>query len=127
MEDITNKISNANGAFNQLQKIWKSSDILLRKKKLSTFSSDVKLVILYGCETYRVTQQIWRKLQSFTNRCFRTIVKMGWPVITTNDELWEQKNEIKITEQITRRKWNLISRKLRQENAIEKAMEWGPQ
>jgi hypothetical protein len=30
VEDVRNKISEANGAFNQLQKVWKSSDVLLR-------------------------------------------------------------------------------------------------
>jgi hypothetical protein len=43
------------------------------------------------------------------------------------DELWKQTNEIKITEQITRLKWNLIGHNLRKENAIEKeALEWNP-
>jgi hypothetical protein len=47
------------------------------------------------------------------------------PVIITNDELWEQTNEVKITEQITRRKWNWIGHTLRKENAIDnEALEW---
>jgi hypothetical protein len=49
MEDVRNKISKANGAFNQLQKIWKSSDISLRTK-LRIFNSNVKSVLLYQCE-----------------------------------------------------------------------------
>jgi hypothetical protein len=49
-------------------------------------------------------------------------------VIITNDELWKQTNEIKITEQITRRKRNWIGHTLRKENATEKeVMEWNPQ
>jgi hypothetical protein len=44
----------------------------------------------------------------------------------TNDELWKQTNEIKITEQITRRKWNWISHAVCKEMAIEKeAMDKG--
>jgi hypothetical protein len=54
-----------------------------------------------------------RKLQIFVNRCPHRIVNMRWPVITTNDELLKQKNEIKIPEQITRCKWNWISHTLR--------------
>jgi hypothetical protein len=51
-----------------------------------------------------------------------------WPVIITNDELWKETNEIKITEEITRCKWNWIGHTLRKQNAIEKeAMEWNPQ
>jgi predicted ArsR family transcriptional regulator len=49
-------------------------------------------------------------------------------VIITNEELWKQANELKITEQITRRKWNWIGHTLRKENEIEKeALEWNPQ
>jgi hypothetical protein len=47
-------------------------------------------------------------------------LKVRLPVIVTNDELWKQTNEIKITEQITRRKWNCISHTVQKENAIEK-------
>jgi hypothetical protein len=46
MEDVRKKISKANGAFNQLQKVWKSSYISLRTK-------------LILCETRRVTQEIY--------------------------------------------------------------------
>jgi hypothetical protein len=56
------------------------------------------------------------------------IIEVRCPVIITNDELWKETNEIKITEQITGRKWNLIGHTLRKENAIEKKdMEWIPQ
>jgi hypothetical protein len=33
MGDVSNKISKANGAFNQLQKVWKPSDTSLRTKR----------------------------------------------------------------------------------------------
>jgi hypothetical protein len=71
---------------------------------------------------------IYRKLQRFVNQYLRRIVKARWPVIITNDELWKQTSEIKITEQITRHKLNWIGHTLRKENATEKeAMEWNPQ
>jgi hypothetical protein len=41
MEDVRNKISKANGDCNQVQKVWKSSDIALRTK-LRIFNSNVK-------------------------------------------------------------------------------------
>jgi hypothetical protein len=94
-------MSKANGAFNQLQNVWKSSDISLRTK-LRIFNSNVKSILLYGCETWQATKEICKRLQSFVNQCFHRIVNVRWPAITTNDELWKQRNKIKITEQITR-------------------------
>jgi hypothetical protein len=38
-----------------------------------------------------------------------------WPIRITNEELWKQTNEIKITKQITRRKWNRVGHTLRKE------------
>jgi hypothetical protein len=51
MEDVRTKISKVNEAFNQLQKVWKSSDISLRTK-LRIFNSNMKSILLYGCETW---------------------------------------------------------------------------
>jgi hypothetical protein len=50
MEYVKNKISKANRAFNQLQKVWKESDISLRTQ-LRIFNSKVKSILGYGCET----------------------------------------------------------------------------
>jgi hypothetical protein len=61
MIEVRNKISKANGTFNRLQKVQKSSDISLRTK-LIIFNSNVKYILLYGCETRGVIQEIWRKL-----------------------------------------------------------------
>jgi hypothetical protein len=97
-------------------------------KKQRIINSNVKLILLYGYETWRVTQETCRKLQNFVNRCLCTIVNVRLPVIISIDELWKQSNEIKITEDITRRKWNWIGHTLRKENAVEKeAVEWKPQ
>jgi hypothetical protein len=46
MEVVRNKLSKANGAFNQLQKVWKSSDISLRTKlTVRICNSNVKSVL----------------------------------------------------------------------------------
>jgi hypothetical protein len=55
---------------------------------LRIFTFNVNWILLYGCETWWVTQEIWRKLWSFVNWCLCRIVKVRWPVIITNDELW---------------------------------------
>jgi hypothetical protein len=50
MEDVRNKISEANGTFNQPQKVWKSSDTSSRTK-LRIVNPNVKVILLYVCET----------------------------------------------------------------------------
>jgi hypothetical protein len=71
--DIAARIGKARAAFRQLNKIWRSSTIR-RKTKIRIFNSNVKSVLLYGSETWRVTKASMKKLKSFTNRCLRS-----WP------------------------------------------------
>jgi hypothetical protein len=54
------------------------------KIKLKMFNSNVKAVLLYDCETWKVTNSIMQKLQSFINRCLRRILNMRWPDVIRN-------------------------------------------
>jgi hypothetical protein len=67
-EDVTSCIKKANVAFVQLYRIWKNKNIRM-KTKVNIFNSNVKAVLLYGCETWKVTNSITQKMQSFINRC----------------------------------------------------------
>ena len=60
----------ARAAFNQLGKVWRSSKIS-RKTKIRLFNACVKSVLLYGCETWKATAGLIKKLQTFINRCLR--------------------------------------------------------
>jgi hypothetical protein len=41
---------------------------------------------LYGCETWKITQTIVNKLQTFINRCLWKTCYIYWPQIITNEE-----------------------------------------
>jgi hypothetical protein len=68
-EDVTSRIKQANVAFVQLYRIWKNKNIRI-KTKLKIFNSNVKAILLYGCETWKVTSSITQKLQSFIHHVF---------------------------------------------------------
>lgn len=127
-EDVKNRIKNANSAFVQLYPIWKSY-IISRSTKIKIFNSNVKSVLLYGCETWKTSKIIQNKLQTFVNRCLRRILKIRWPDIITNSELWKITNQKEITIEIKRRKWNWIGHTIRKEDgAVERmALDWNPQ
>jgi len=42
---------------------------LHKDTKIKIFNTCVKSVLLYGCETWLVTNEIQRKIQTFVNRC----------------------------------------------------------
>jgi hypothetical protein len=77
-KDVETRIQKARGAFTRLRKIC-LAHYVNKDTKLKLFNVYVQSVLLYGCQTWLVTCEIQRKLQSFVNRCLRYIMKMWWP------------------------------------------------
>ena len=53
----------------------------------------MKAVLLYGSETWRTTKSNMKRVQTFINRCLRTILRIFWPNVIRNDELWRATNQ----------------------------------
>ena len=58
----------------------------------------MKSVLLYGCETWLVTKEIQRKIQTSVNRCLNYILRIWWPNIISNKDLWKvtEKEDINV-------------------------------
>jgi len=76
----------------------------------------VKSVLLYGCETWLVTKEIQRKIQNFVNRFLRYILRIWWPNIISNKDLWKVTGEEDINLEIRKRKFRWIGHTLRKED-----------
>ena len=63
-------IQKARGSFSKLRKV-RLSKSLRKYIKIRIFNACVKSVLLYGCETWLVTDEIQRRIQTFVNRCLR--------------------------------------------------------
>ena len=70
--DVTARIGKVRVAFVMLKNIWSSKEIRTRTK-LRIFNSNVKSVLLYGCETWRTTKTMLQKIQTFFNTFLRRI------------------------------------------------------
>ena len=82
-EDIQARIGKARQAFAMLRPIWRST-ALTTKTKLRVFWSNVKAVLLYGSETWRLTKGLEQKLQGFINKSLRNILRIWWPRESSN-------------------------------------------
>lgn len=47
---------------------------LTTRTKVRVFGSNVKIVLLYGAETWRLTKELNQKMQVFFNKCLRIIL-----------------------------------------------------
>jgi hypothetical protein len=108
--------------------VWKNSRIST-KTKLRIFRSNVKLVLLYGSETWKVIKTANSKLQTFVNHCLQRILNINWSEVISNEELSRRTGETEISIHIKRWKWTWIGHTLRKGNeAIEReALDWNLQ
>ncbi|XP_068726503.1 uncharacterized protein [Montipora capricornis] len=90
-QDIRIQVGKAAGVFNTLRPI---------NTKLRIYNSNVKSVLLYGCETWRVLKSSMAKIQVFMNRCLRQILGVRWYDRLRNEELWRSTSQEPIEQQI---------------------------
>ena len=73
-EDIKARLGKARAAYSKLDKIWKNSQFTC-KTKIKIFKSNVILVLLYGCECWRMTKTDEKKLDAFLHESHCQILK----------------------------------------------------
>ena len=127
-DDIKARISKARYAFVTLKPVWRCSTIRTHTK-LKLFNTNVKSVLLYGSETWRLTKGLEHKIQVFINKCLRQILRIKWSDKTPNEELWQRTKQQNIGDTIRTRKWKWVGHTLRRAsgNIAKQALDWNPQ
>ena len=87
-KDINSRLGKAQCAFAVLRPIWRSKQLRL-KTKIRIYNSNVKSVLLYGSECWRVIQSDMKRLDAFNNRCLRRICGVYWPNVISNKDLFK--------------------------------------
>ena len=113
-KDIKASLGKAQGAFSQLRSIWRSKKYSLKTKML-LYNSNVKSVLLYGSESWRVVKTDTRRMEVFHNRCLRRICQIFWPNQISNNELYKKTGSRSITKEITHRRLRWLGHVLRME------------
>ena len=108
--------------------MWNTSSFSTRNK-IRIFNTNVKSVLLYGSETWRVTKTTTRMLQTCINKCLRYILKTKWQDKTTEQKIWRMTDQHRIRREIARRKWTWIGHILRKQtnNVTIQALDWNSQ
>ena len=111
-----------------LRPIWRSRAISL-KTKLRIFNNNAKTLLLYACETWRVTKASNNRIQTSVNRCLRHIVQVRWQDKIRNEDLWKRAEQQHLHLQVRKRKWRWLGHTLRKPfaNVTGHALRWTPQ
>lgn len=99
---IKARIIKARGVFSRIRTIWKSKHLSL-KTKIKLYNSNVKSVLLYGSECWRVVKEDMSKIDAFHNSCLRKICNIYWP--NTNLYIKTRSNTISLEIKIRRLRW----------------------
>ena len=126
--EVKSRIGKAQSVFTSLNKIWRTKDISL-KTKLRIFNSNVKAVLLYGCETWNASLTCMKRIQVFINKCLRKLLRIKWADKCTNEEVWRRTSQRPVADEIGRRRWRWIGHTLRKNGCsiTKKALDWNPQ
>ena len=92
------------------------------------YNSNVKSVLLYECECWRVTRTDMKSLSSFHHNCLKQICKTFWPNTITNTNLLKLTNSTCILKQIRQKRLRWLCQVLRMDrSSIPKiALRWTP-
>ena len=85
-KDITVRKALAWRALNDMSKIWKSTMSPDLKKRF--FVATVESILLYGCESWSLTESLEKSLGGTYTRMLRMALDIHWSSHTTNDELY---------------------------------------
>ncbi|KER21524.1 hypothetical protein T265_10170 [Opisthorchis viverrini] len=75
-DEVNARIPKARTAFANLRHLWRQSSLSLDLKG-RVCQAKVRVVLLYGCETWPIRAAEMRRLQVFDNRCLRAITRVG--------------------------------------------------
>ena len=73
-------------------------------------------MLLYGCESWRMTKGDEAKLDTFQHNRLRWLLKIYWPMRVSNEEVHRRANTETISELVRKRRWTSIGHVLRMDN-----------
>ena len=80
------------------------SQINRKENQDTKIKTIVRPVLLYGCETWKITKNDERKLNSFQYQCLRRILRIRWQQRMTNKRVAETAEINEISCEVRRRR-----------------------
>ena len=75
--EVEAKIRSASAAFASLRQQFFGSKMIQPAYKKEAYEGLILSILLHGCETWNLTQELYRRLQCFHNRCVRIMKRIN--------------------------------------------------
>ena len=105
--DVKKRISKASVSFHLLRNVWKSK-VIGETTKIRLFNTNVKSVLLYGAETWRINKSTLIRIQTFVNHCLRRILRIHWMDRVSSIYIWDRTHRAQIEIEILKRRWGWL-------------------
>ena len=84
--EVLARIAQTTAALTRLKPIWNDNNITL-SSKVRLMRSLVTSIFLYACESWTLTAELQRKIQSMEMRCYRKLLCISYTEHVTNEEV----------------------------------------
>ena len=127
MVELNTRIGKAIGALKKFNKIWKNKSISI-KTKMKLYRANVVSVLIYGCETWQLTEHQEDKLNAFDYNCLRKIMKISWKDKVTNEEVRRKANIPPVTQIIRKQRLSWFGHVIRmdRDRLAKNIINWEP-
>ena len=115
IKDIEHRISLSNIAFKKLTQIWTKKTTLMLETKLKVYKAMITPILLYNCCTWAAPKYIMEKVEACQRNHLRILLKIRFPEVINNDELYKRTNMKPLKDQIDSRRWRMLGKILRQD------------
>ena len=85
-KEVSSRIVKARAVFANLRHLWRQKGISLELKG-RVYNTTVRAVLLYASETLALRSEDLRRLQTFDNRCLRSVARITWHRKVSNVEV----------------------------------------
>ena len=99
-------------AFGSMERIWKAQHLDLALK-LRIFQASVLSVLLYGCESWIISEQLMIKINSFATTCYRVLLGVKWSDRVPNEDILANVGRRPLVNEVRRRQLGWLGHVLR--------------
>ena len=125
--ELNQRISKASNVFRSQAKIW-SNKGLSTKTKMKIYNSIVVSVLLYGAETWNLSETQSKRLDALGMKFQRRIMGIKWTSHTTNEEVLKQTEQTQISRMIRKRRleWYGHVKRMNKQRFPYRILNWNP-
>jgi hypothetical protein len=125
--EIKTRIGKAYGALQKHNTVWKRRSLSL-KVKIQMYQAIVLSTLLYGSETWNLTQQQEAQLDAFGHKALRRIMGVEWDDYLSNEEIRRKTNQPKISQLVRKKRQQWFGHVVRMEDKrlAKRTFRWNP-